>query len=81
MFDQLLELFERDRRSSTSQQGGLRGKLGSLLGGDADESDRSAHRNDNRQPGERTWDDDAYEDDHRSRRSKRREFEPFDFGD
>jgi len=83
MLDQLLDLFERDRRSSTPQQSGLRGKLSTLLGGDADESSRTSNRDSDRRHNERSWDDDRDDDDddRRSRRSNRREFEPFDFGD
>ena len=83
MLDQLLELFERDQRSTTSNKGGLRGKLGSLLGGDADDSYRTSNRDGDRRNRERSWDDDRDDDDddRRSRRSNRREFEPFDFGD
>ncbi len=85
MLDQLLELFERDRRSSTAQKGGLRGKLGSLMGGDADESYRTSSRDSDPRRSERSWDDDRDDDDdddgRRTRRSQRRDPEPFDFGD
>ena len=82
MLDQLLDLFERDRRSSTPQQGGLRGKLGSLLGGESYEPEHASQRANDRRRNERARDDDDHDDhDRRPHRSNRREFEPFDFGD
>ncbi len=81
MFDQLLEIFERDRRSGASPNGGLRNRVSSLLGIDPDEPHRSSHRDQDRPRDERALDDDWDHGDDGRRRSNRREFEPFDFGD
>ncbi len=83
MFDQLLEIFERDRRSGASPNGGLRNRVSSLLGIDPAEPHRSSHRDQDCPRDERVWDDDRHDgnDGRHPRRSNRREFEPFDFGD
>ncbi|HET9659993.1 MAG TPA: hypothetical protein VFP05_06650 [Thermomicrobiales bacterium] len=44
MLDTLLELFERDKKSSTKRSGGLRGRLASALDGERDDDRRHSER-------------------------------------
>jgi hypothetical protein len=71
MLDELLELFDRDKRRPSG--GGLRGRLARAIGGHGDERHASAPRDDRR----RDWDDDD-EDDARDRSHRRRRAERFD---
>jgi hypothetical protein len=76
MLDDLLELFERDKKSGTPPKSGLRGRLTSLLGND----DRDRHASPDRD--RRSYDDrDDDDDDRRSGRKRSRERDFFDFGD
>ncbi len=87
MFDELFEMFERDREPARpGQKRGVRGFFSRLFGGQSDQSHSDQERDDNR----RRYDDDddggQYrfndEDDRRESRSRRsREREPFEFGD
>ncbi len=96
MLDELLEIFERDKKkASSSSAGGLRGRLARVLDGDRDD-DRSRDRDDDRYRS-RDRDDDRYRANHRdderyrerdhddddrySKRKKKREFDFLDFGD
>lgn len=70
MLDELMDMFDRDKRHGSghsSQKRGLRGMLGRLLGDDADERPDRRHR--------------ADDIDHQSgdRRRHRRERDAFDF--
>ena len=73
MLDTLLELFERDKKSSSSKRsGGLRGKLATILDGERDDDRRYDDRDRNRDRD----DDDRYrastrDDDDRSRNRDR----------
>ncbi len=77
MLDDLLELFERDRKTGTQPKSGLRGRLATLLGDDARDS-RSSSDRDQRRSDDRDGDDD---DDRRSDRKRSRERDFFEFGD
>lgn len=85
MFDELLELFERDgskRRSDQPRRGGIRGLLDRVRGGGGD----NHHDDDDyrRTPtgGERDGDYDHDDDDPRDGRGRRRrDNDAFDFGD
>lgn len=82
MLDTLLELFERDNKSSGNRSGGLRGRLASALDGERDDDRRYSER----RPGDRDRyddrDDDDRDDNHRSsNRKKKREFDFLDFGE
>ena len=81
MLDDLLDLFERDKKSTSasSAKPGLRSRLSSLLGGD-DRDDRPAPDRERRRFDDR-HDDDDRDDDRRSTRKHSRERELFDFGD
>ena len=73
MLDDLLELFERDRTSSTSKpKPGLRGRLASLLGDDDRERHSSSERDHKR---------DDEDGDRRTGRKRSRDRELFEFGD
>ena len=81
MLDTLLELFERDKKtSSTPASGGLRGRLASVLDGERKDDRRyDERRSDDR---DRKRDDDDRDDDERSStHKKKREFDFLDFGD
>jgi hypothetical protein len=81
MLDELLDIFERDKKKTSGKPaGGLRGRLSSMLDGDRDDDRRSSERRyDDR---DRTRDDDDRDDDDRStKRKKKRELEFLDFGD
>ena len=87
MLDTLLELFERDKKSSAKRSGGLRGRLASALDGER-EGDRryDERRYDDRRSDDRDRqydrdDDDRYDDDRPANRRKKREFDFLDFGD
>jgi hypothetical protein len=82
MLDNLLELFERDKKSSGKRSGGLRGRLASALDGERDDDRRySERRYDDRDQND-DRDDDDRDDHHRSsKRKKKREFDFLDFGD
>jgi len=80
MFDSLLELFERDKKSSANRPGGLRGRLATALDGERDDDRRSDERRYDDRKHDR--DDDDRDDDNRpSQRKKKREFDFLDFGD
>jgi hypothetical protein len=74
MLDDLLELFERDRKPGTQSKSGLRGRLSSLLGDD----DRQASPDRDRRSHDEREDDD---DDRRSGRKRSHERDFFEFGD
>lgn len=77
MLDDMLDLFERDKTttSSSSAKSGWRGRLSNLIGDD-DRDTRPAPDRDRRPSDDR--DDDA---DRRSGRKRSRDRELFDFGD
>lgn len=77
MFDSLLELFERDKKSSSTRSGGLRGRLATALDGERDDD----RRYDDRDRKHDRDDDDRDDDDRPSQRKKKREFDFLDFGD
>ena len=85
MLDTLLELFERDKKSSSNRSsgsGGIRGRLASALDGERDDDRHSRER----RPADRDRyddrdDDDRYDDDRSSNRKKKRELDFLDFGD
>jgi hypothetical protein len=92
MLDEILEIFERDKKKSTHHKGGLRGRLATMLGGETSDAGRYASPYDDRRRHERGWDDDRddttpdsdddrYDDRRYSSRRKKRDFDPFDFGD
>jgi hypothetical protein len=101
MLDEILEIFERDKRKSSHRKGGLRGRLITMLGGETSDSgryassdaDRYASSDAGRNRRERysdydrddttpdSDDDDRYDDRRYSSRKKKRDFDPFDFGD
>ena len=96
MLDTLLELFERDKKSSTKRSGGLRGRLANALDSERDHDhrydDRSRERDrddDDRYRSRERDDDDRYQaskrdDDDRDdddRPSKRKKKREFDFLD
>jgi hypothetical protein len=72
MLDTLLEIFERDKKSSGKRSPGLRGRLASVLDGE---------RDDDRHYDDRSRDRDRDDDDRSSKRKKKREFDFLDFGD
>lgn len=76
MLDELLEIFERDKKSGSQSKSGLRGRLSSLLGDD-DRARQSSSDRDRRSYHDRDDDD----DDRRSERKRSRERDFFDFGD
>ncbi len=76
MLDELLEIFERDKKSGSQSKSGLRGRLSSLLGDD-DRARQSSSDRDRRSYDDRDDDD----DDRRSERKRSRERDFFDFGD
>ena len=81
MLDTLLELFERDKKSSSNRSGGsggIRGRLASALDGERDDDRRSSER---RSDDRNRDDDDRYDDDRPANRRKKREFDFLDFGD
>jgi hypothetical protein len=80
MFDSLLEIFERDKKSSTKRPGGLRGRLASVLDGERDDDRRADERRYDDRDRERD-DDDRDDDDRPSKRKKKREFDFLDLGD
>jgi hypothetical protein len=69
MLDELLDVFERDRRSHGRKKPrrGLRGLLARFVNDDHDDRDRERRR----------YDDDRYDDDRYKRRERRR----YDFDD
>lgn len=73
MLDSLLDLFERDKKSSTTSSGGLRGRLSSVLDGE--------HDDDHRRYADRDRTRDRDDDDRPPTRKKKREFDFLDFGD
>ncbi len=75
MLDSLLDLFERDKKTSNQRSGGLRGRLASALDGERDDDRRYDERSRDRN------DDDRDDDDRPSNRKKKREFDFLDFGD
>ena len=77
MLDSLLELFERDKKSSGQRPGGLRGRLASALDGERDDDRRYEDRDRKRDRD----DDDRDDDDRSSGRKKKRELDFLDFGD
>lgn len=79
MLDELLEIFERDKKSGSQSKSGLRGRLSSLLGDD-DRARQSSSDRDRRSYDDRDDDDDD-DDDRRSERKRSRERDFFDFGD
>lgn len=76
MLDELLEIFERDKKSGSQSKSGLRGRLSSLLGDD-DRARQSSSDRDRLSYDDRDDDD----DDRRSERKRSRERDFFDFGD
>lgn len=76
MLEDLFDIFERDKRSSSRRPGGLRGRLTTLLGSDGDDRrsyDRERDRSDR--------DDDDDDDDRRYAKKGKRERDLFDVGD
>jgi hypothetical protein len=80
MLDNLLEIFERDKKSSTKRSGGLRSRLASALDGERDHDRRADERRYDDRDRDRD-DDDRDDDDRSSKRKKKREFDVLDFGD
>ena len=81
MLDSLLDLFERDKKSSSARSGGLRSKLANAIDGERDEYRSDTRHYDDRNR-KRDDDDDRQDDDDRpSKRKKKREFDFLDFGD
>lgn len=94
MLDNLLDIFERDRKTSSQRKSGLRARLVTLLGDSHDDTFSASSRDRHSERRERDWDDDDRDRDdrydrdddnrygqHRSSRQRKREFDPFDFGD
>ena len=78
MLDDILEIFERDKRRSPNASGGLRARLARAIGGH--DHDRTRHHQDDHRG---SYDEDRrhhHEDDDRpyEKRRRRREFELFD---
>lgn len=81
MLDELLDIFERDRRKSPERKGGLRGRLATVLGDGRDEPERAPDRSHGeRDPGDHRDDDDHYEE-RRTTHKRKRDRDFFDFGD
>jgi hypothetical protein len=75
LLDELFKIFERGgRRRDGQRQGGVRGFFSRMFGGGDD-----AGREDHSAPDRDLQDDD--DDDHYARRSRRRDRDPFEFGD
>ena len=69
MLDEILDMFERDRRSPGGRSGGIRGAIGRLIGGD-----REPYRDDDRSGRDRAASNRGYrfDDDRDDERDRRR---------
>ncbi len=80
MLDTLLELFERDKKSSSKSSGGLRGRLASALDGERNDDRRYDDRRYEDRDRKRDHDDDD-DDDRSSKPREKRESDFLEFGD